>query len=95
MKANAARTAKPTANPIQVPVVAGRAIFHTSGTPPRVSPMKRLYITQRWFTTRSFTGPANATIAPAAHTAITPRTTMDTLRNFSRESSAIASMKRR
>ena len=37
----------PRAAPVQVLRSAGWAIFHTIGTPPSVSPMNRLYMTQR------------------------------------------------
>ncbi len=43
--ATAAMTTNPTIAPIQTPTVARSIILQTTGTPPRVNPMNRLYIT--------------------------------------------------
>ena len=85
-------------NPATAPIhrlrLAGRAMRQTTGTPPRVRPMKRLYMIQRWFTTRSLTGPASRPIASAADSPTEPSTTMDGQRNFNVVTSAMALMKR-
>ena len=80
------------AAPRATPVVAGRARRHTSGKPPSVSPIKRLYITQRWSSTRAFTVPASSRIARAAEATTAPRVTMERGRKRSVVISAIAAM---
>jgi|GEM_PF-5147628 len=56
--------------------------------------MNRLYMTQRWLTTSSLTGPASSTIDASAAATTTPSTTSDGLRSFSRLTSPMAAMKR-
>ena len=41
----------------------GRSMRQTTGAPPSVRPMNRLYMIQRWSTTKFLTTPAKATIA--------------------------------
>ncbi len=80
-----------TANPIKPPITTGSPAVrplsvmsrHTTGTPPRVRPINKLYITQRWLTTRFFTGPASSTMDNNANTTTLPSTVIEARRNFS------------
>ena len=92
--ANTAIGITPMTKPIHTRRSMGCAIFHTRGTPPSVSPMKRLYMTQRWLTTSPFTVPASRTIDASAQMATMAITKMDRLRNLKVLSSLIARMKR-
>jgi hypothetical protein len=86
-------SAKATALPAHSEGVAGRAMRQISGIPPRVRPMKRLYMIQRCSMTRLRTLPARSRIPSAAAPTIVARSTRLRRRKRRVVTSAIAEMK--
>ena len=80
------------AAPAQTAGVTGRASRQTRGTPPRVSPMNRLYMTQRCSITRLRIGPASSRIARPAAPPTAPSSAMDRGWNRNVVTSAMAAM---
>ena len=85
----------PAAAPIQAAVFAGRSTFHRTGTPPKVSPMKSEYMTQRISMSAWLTSVAKSAIAHSAGPTTAASVSSVGARKRRRESSEIASMKRR
>jgi hypothetical protein len=85
-------TAKAAAAATATAGVAGRAMRQIKGTPPRVRPMKRLYITQRKLTTASRTVPASIRMAMEAAPTIVPSRMIDRARKRNVVTSAMDAM---
>ncbi len=85
-------TITPPANPVHVSRFTGLAIAHRIGTPPSVSPMKMLNITQRWCTSAKWITLARPPIAPTAPTITHPSTSSIRRLKRSRVASETASI---
>ncbi len=79
----------PSAQPIEAALVRRRSSFQTTGTPPKVSPMNRLYMIQRSSTTRPLIKPARVTMANAPAPQIEARMSSELRRNCRRVTSAM------
>jgi hypothetical protein len=84
----------PATAPIHIARVGGRTIRQTTGTPPSVNPIKRLYMIQRWCTTSSLIAPANSNTAISAAPTTVASTTTEERTNLRVETSATARTKR-